>query len=67
MCMFCAAIPATLAVGVHAQSRQRRIDQQAEIRGEPPARKIISPTSATVIVTVGLAAASIIYHSQMGN
>lgn len=65
--MFCAAIPATLAVGVHAQSRQRRANQQAKIRGEQPAQKIVTPTSATVIVVIGLTAASIIYHSQMGN
>jgi hypothetical protein len=65
--MFCAAIPATLAVGVHAQARQRRADQQAEIHGKQPAQKVVKPASATVIVVIGLAAASLIYHSQMGN
>ncbi len=67
MCMFCAAIPATLAAGVNAQARQNRAEKEAEIRGEEPARPKVPPKTATILVVAGLAVASIVYHTQLSN
>lgn len=64
MCMFCAAIPATLAVGVNANARSRRQANQVEMRGEEPAQPKIPPKAATTVVVAGLVIASVIYHSQ---
>jgi len=67
MCMFCAAIPAALAVGVNAQTRQNRSEKEAEIRGEEPARPKVPPKATTAVVVAGLAVASIVYHTQLSN
>lgn len=67
MCMFCAAIPAVLAVGVNAQARQNRSEKEAEVRGEEPSSPKVPPKAATAVVVAGLAVASIIYHTQFSN
>ena len=67
MCMFCAAIPATLAVGVNAQARQNRSEKEAEVRGEEPPHPKVTPKAATAVVVAGLAVASIVYHTQLSN
>jgi uncharacterized membrane protein YidH (DUF202 family) len=64
--MFCAAIPAALAVGANAQARQNREDNQARRRHVPPRRTKIQPKTTTVLVVAGLAAASVVYHTQLG-
>ena len=65
--MFCAAIPAALAVGVNAQARQNRSDKEAEARGEEPDRPKAPPKAITAVVVAGLAVASIVYHTQLNN
>jgi uncharacterized membrane protein YidH (DUF202 family) len=65
--MFCAAIPATLAVGASAQARQNRTEKEAERRGEEASRPKVPPKAATAVVVAGLAVASIVYHSQLNN
>ena len=67
MCMFCAAIPAALAVGVNAQARQNRSEKEAEARGEEPDRPKVPPKAVTAVVVAGLAVASIVYHTQLNN
>lgn len=67
MCMFCAAIPAALAVGANAQARQNRAEREARARGEKPVRPKMAPKTATALVVAGLAVASIVYHTQIGN
>jgi len=64
MCMFCAAIPAALALGVNAQARQRQQKSQAEEKGEQPPRPGLPAGPATAVVVAGLVISSIIYHSQ---
>jgi len=66
MCMFCAAIPAALAVGANAQARPNRENHQARLRHEPPRVKKVQPKTTTLLMVAGLAAASVIYHSQLG-
>jgi hypothetical protein len=63
--MFCAAIPAALAVGANAQARQNRSEKEAEARGEEASRPKVPPKAATAVVVAGLAVASIIYHTRV--
>jgi hypothetical protein len=66
MCIFCAAIPAALAVGVKAHSEQHKQLQSAKEQGlEPPKLKIPAKT-ATGLVVAGLVAGSILYHTGSG-
>jgi len=67
MCVFCAAIPAALAVGVNAQARQNRSEKDAEVRGEEPPHPKVTPKAATAVAVAGLAVASIIYHTQISS
>lgn len=67
MCMFCAAIPAALAVGANAQAKQHRSEAEAKARGDKPTRSKVPPKAATAIVVAGLAVGSIVYHSQISN
>jgi len=56
MCLFCAAIPATAAIGVNLNAKQKATRQAAENEGvEPPAEKPIMKATAGIIflLTVG--------------
>ena len=65
MCMFCAAIPVTLAVSANVNAKQLRELREAEERGETsPAKKQIPVGKITVIAMGTLLAASVVYHSQ---
>jgi hypothetical protein len=65
MCVFCAAVPATLAVGVNLNARQIRERREAEERGEPSLEKKSVPVGKISLIAAGaLVAASVVYHSQ---
>jgi hypothetical protein len=65
MCAFCAAIPATLAVGANLNAKQLRQQREAEQREEILAEKKQAPVGKITLIAVGaLAAASIVYHSH---
>jgi hypothetical protein len=64
MCMFCAAIPAAVAVGAAANVRQNNEKQQAEISGLPAEKPKIPAGPATALVVAGLVVGSVIYHSK---
>ena len=67
MCVFCAAIPATLAVGANVNANQIRERREAEERGETSLKKTF-PVGKITLVTVGaLVTASPVYHSQFNN
>lgn len=66
MCVFCAAIPAALAVGVKAHSQQREQLNTAVAKGLEPVRPKITAKTATGIVVAGLAVGSIVYHTSLG-
>jgi len=64
--MFCAAIPATLAVGANLNAKQIRERREAEKRGETtPEKKQIPVGKMTVIAAGALVAASVVYHSRL--
>jgi hypothetical protein len=66
MCVFCAAIPATLAVGANLNAKQIRERRKAEERGETsPEKKPIPVGKLTVVAAGALVAASVVYHTQI--
>jgi hypothetical protein len=62
--MFCAAIPAAVAVGAAAHVRQNNEKQQAEMNGETAEKAKIPAGPVTAVVVAGLVVGSVIYHSQ---
>ena len=65
MCVFCAAIPATLAIGANAKIQQNK---QIKLEDE---RKLSKQSNIPVglttgLVVGGLVVSSIIYHTQQG-
>jgi hypothetical protein len=66
MCVFCASIPAVMALGVSAKAKQNQEQNRAEIRGEPRPRSIIPVGKATMVVVTGLVISSIVYHTHVG-
>ncbi len=62
MCMFCAAIPATLAIAGKLNADQQKNIREAEENGAAPQPKPIKAIAAGVIVL--LAVGSVVYHTQ---
>lgn len=62
MCIFCAAIPMSAAMGAAiAGKQQEKRRQSQEIREELPIRNI-SVGKVTVVITGGLLVCSAVYH-----
>jgi hypothetical protein len=62
MCIFCAAIPATAAIGTNLNAKQKATRQAAEKQGlESPAEKPIA--KITLGALVFLAICSVTYHT----
>jgi hypothetical protein len=65
MCVFCAAVPATLAVGTSLEGQQRAERREAAAKGQPipeprwPARKL------TGVAVTCLVAAAVAYHTHL--
>jgi heme/copper-type cytochrome/quinol oxidase subunit 2 len=64
--MFCAAIPATLAVGAAARQKQHHSQQKSEEEGNTPSKPVLPAGPATAVIVTGLAIASVVYHTQLG-
>ena len=65
MCLFCTAIPATLALGTSFTVKKRREEREAEERGESPQEtKKIPLDKVTFLAAGSLVVASAVYHSQ---
>ncbi len=67
MCVFCAAIPATLAVGARLNAKQNQHLKAAEAQGQPPRSKQFPIVPLTIVAVSGLVVSSVIYHTQLGN
>ena len=63
MCVFCAAIPATLAVGAAATKQQREIERQTSANGAQPAKRRIPAGPTTALLVTGLLVCSVVYHT----
>jgi hypothetical protein len=66
MCMFCAAIPATLAVGAAARQKQHQSQQRSVDDGKTPPKPVLPAGKTTAVIITGLAIASVVYHTQLG-
>jgi hypothetical protein len=67
MCVFCAAIPATLAVGARLNAKQNQRLKSSEVQGLPARREQIPIVPLTIVAVSGLVVSSVIYHTQLGN
>ncbi len=66
MCMFCAAIPATLAVGAAVRQKQHLAQLKTQDEGKTPPKPILPAGPATAVIVTGLAVASVVYHTRLG-
>ena len=65
MCAFCAAVPATLAVGVNLNAKQLRERREAGEREELPSEEKAIPIGKITLLAAGaLVAALVVYHTQ---
>ena len=64
MCIFCAAIPITAAIGARVQTQQRHQTEEAKATGQPAKQRTLSAGQITGIVVAGLAVGSVIYHTH---
>jgi hypothetical protein len=67
MCIFCAAIPATLAVGARLNAQQKDSQKSAESQNQPARRKKRPVGPLTIIAVTGLVVSSVIYHTHFGH
>lgn len=62
MCIFCAAVPATAAVGANLNARQKATCREAaEAGNELPKEKPIAKATVGAILLLGVA--SVVYHT----
>lgn len=64
MCMFCAAIPATLAAGAATRQKQNLAKQKDEEDGKPVTKSVLPAGPVTAVIVAGLAVASVVYHTH---
>jgi hypothetical protein len=65
MCIFCAAIPASMALGASAQARQNRAKKEAEEMGKPAPKPVVPAGLATAGVVALLATGSVVVHTRL--
>jgi hypothetical protein len=66
MCIFCAAIPATLAVGARMNAKQKDGQKTTLFQGKNDHRKKLPVGPLTIVVVSGLVVSSVIYHTHFG-
>ncbi len=64
MCVFCAAIPATMAIGASVKNSQRKKAKLAETKGENPPMELVPAGPATAVIVTSLMVASVVYHTH---
>ncbi|MFN8475225.1 MAG: hypothetical protein U0822_23785 [Anaerolineae bacterium] len=62
MCMFCAAIPMTMAAGSAIAANQKEKERRAALQGEPRPAHRIPVRKATLVITGSLIVGSVVYH-----
>jgi hypothetical protein len=67
MCIFCAAIPVTLAMGARLNAKQKNSQKVAAPLGQIVHLKHLPVGALTIIAVSGLAVSSVIYHTHFGN
>lgn len=67
MCLFCTAVPMTVALSARAHAKHIERCKEAEARGEPLPNFITTQTiqHATVVATVTLVAGAVVYYAMI--
>ncbi|MFZ4813508.1 MAG: hypothetical protein ACOYL5_03150 [Phototrophicaceae bacterium] len=69
MCLFCAAVPATIALGAAAAANQRQIKRALHagqaIKPIPAWMLALPAEKFTAAIVVGLVVGSAVYHTQV--
>jgi hypothetical protein len=65
MCVFCAAIPATAAVGAKLNAEQQAESRESQLAGDHLSEKPVKAITAGVIVL--LAIGSVVYHTHFNS
>ncbi len=67
MCMFCTAVPMTLALGARAHAKHIERRKAAEARGEPPPKfvSVRAIQATTAIAAFGLVVGAVVYHASI--
>lgn len=66
MCMFCAAVPATVALGAAAKAKQKEAQhQETTVTHIPNWVATLPAEKVTLVVIASLMAGSVLYHSQI--
>ncbi len=63
MCVFCASVPAVLALGTAAHAKQRQAGREAVARGEAPKKPRLPALKLTGVVVAGILVGSVVYHA----
>jgi hypothetical protein len=66
MCIFCATIPVTLAVGAKLNAEQNDSHKSAELMRQVDQHKKRSVGPLTILAVTGLVISSVIYHTHFG-
>ena len=64
MCVFCAAIPTAMALGVTAKNRQNQERKKAEAQGKPFTKRSVPAGKGTTAVVVILITGSVLVHTK---
>ncbi len=65
MCVFCASIPAVMALGVSAKTKQNQAQKKAEAVGEPRPRPVLPAGPTTALAVAALVTASVVVHTHL--
>lgn len=67
MCVFCAAVPATVALGAAAKAKQQQsANPEADVKPLPTWMLALPAERVAAVVIVGLVAGSAVYHTHIG-
>lgn len=67
MCMFCTAVPMTVALCARAHVKHLERGKAAEARSQPPPKivSIRAIQTATAIAALGLVVGAVVYHTSL--
>jgi len=66
MCMFCAGIPAVMAIGTKVNHLENVNQRKSHLDETENARRKLPVKSLTLLAVLGLILASVTYHTQLG-
>ncbi len=67
MCVFCAALPMTIAVSAAAKAKEKDDIKSAEEAGEAPPERPLTANQVMALMFAGLVVAAVITHSLPGS